>query len=126
LDAQWHPAIWRALETVPAASRQTLLDELAGQMAAPGKLIHNPPGWLLALARRFVQGTAVLALADKVRADRQSREQHQLAYERALQAPIGVTQLATEAQPSSDDVDRTHQHVARLRAVRRGLKAGQP
>lgn len=133
LDAQWHRAIQRALQTVPAASRQALLDELAGQMAAPGKLIHNPPGWLLSLARRFAQGTAVLALADKVQADRQARERHQRVLEHALQGVVVVPPAPTPSpSPSAVAVAslREHttplrQHVERLRAVQRDLKAGQ-
>ena len=53
--------------------RQMLLDELAGQLESPNKVIRNPTGWMLTLIERWKQGNAVLALAETVQAERQER-----------------------------------------------------
>jgi hypothetical protein len=61
----------------PADMQQPFLDELAGQLAIPGKTIHNPIGWLHSLIRRHGEGFVALAMAPQVAAQRMAYQRHQ-------------------------------------------------
>jgi hypothetical protein len=74
LAKDWHPGVLHALQQVQPTDRQALLDELAGQMESTAKSIHNPAGWMHGLAKRFVQGGVVLAMAETVAAERARRQ----------------------------------------------------
>lgn len=125
LDRSWLPAVERALRTVAPESRQVLLDELAGQLCLPGKQIHNPPGWLLALASRQARGEAVLAMADKVAADRAQRQRHVQACELAAAEACAKEPAHTQgaAQPDGALKQRS---LAQLRALRQTLVKERP
>jgi hypothetical protein len=60
----------------PADMQQPFLDELAGQLAIPGKVIHNPIGWLHSLIRRHGDGFVALAMAPQVAAQRVAYQRH--------------------------------------------------
>lgn len=123
LDKAWHQAVLNTVMQAPEVIRQALLDELDGQLGITGKTIHNPAGWLHTLVRRHASGTLELAMADKMAADRQSRERIAKAVERARsQSPqsesIPITSSA-DAQPS----ETARQARERLRELRAGLAA---
>jgi len=123
LDKAWHQAVLGTVAQAPEAIRQALLDELDGQLGIAGKTIHNPAGWLHTLVRRHASGTLDLAMAEKVAADRQSRERIAKAIERAQAQPpqpAQTTNVNTDAPQLSESAKQAR---ARLRELRAGLVA---
>lgn len=116
LEAHWHSGILNALSEVTIADRQTLLDELAGQLVLPNKTIHNPVGWFISLAKRFMNGTAVLAFADKVKAEREQRNRALQAYQDAVNRPAAATIPHEHAPLAISAVAQTERD--KLRAMR--------
>jgi hypothetical protein len=92
------PGIRDVLSHAPAEHRQALLDELQGQMRLPGKTIHNPAGWLVALIRRMNQGAA-LPLAESVASLRRQQQAVQRQIDGALDKP---TSAGAATQPAFD------------------------
>ncbi len=125
LAKDWHPGVLHALQQVQPADRQALLDELAGQMESTAKSIHNPAGWMHGLAKRFVQGGVVLAMAEKVAAERARRQyvkNHIDAASRGVTltgtgATVQAAPVLTEA--NSEDAEAIKRNaLERLRALR--------
>jgi len=77
LDTSLHKAVLATVATAPQELRQVFLDELAGHLSIPGKVIHNAPGWLHGLIRNHRDGHVVLAMAPQVAAQRQRLQRHQ-------------------------------------------------
>lgn len=77
LDASLHKAVLATVASAPHELRQAFLDELAGHLAIPGKVIHNAPGWLHGLIRNHREGRVVLAMAPQVAAQRKRLQLHQ-------------------------------------------------
>ncbi len=96
LSKGWHEGVRSTLASAPVEIRQSLLDELEGQMGLQGKTIQNPPGYLYALIRRHHQGTLELALAPAIAARRASRQRAEAAIAKALQPHL------SEEAPKSD------------------------
>lgn len=125
LSKDWHPGVLHALQQVQPADRQALLDELAGQMESTAKSIHNPAGWMHGLAKRFVQGGVVLAMAEKVAAER-ARRQYVKNHIDAASRGVTLTGTGTtvQAEPvlteaNSEDAEAIKRNaLERLRALR--------
>ena len=96
LTKGWHEGVRSTLASAPVEIRQSLLDELEGQMGLQGKTIQNPPGYLYALIRRHHQGTLELALAPAIAARRANRQRAEAAIAQALQPHL------SEEAPKSD------------------------
>lgn len=123
LDKAWHQAVLNTVMQAPKAIRQALLDELDGQLGIPGKTIHNPAGWLRTLVRRYARGTLELAMADKIAADRKSRERIAKAIERAHAQPPQPAQTTNADADAPQPSETARQARARLRELRAGLAA---
>lgn len=74
LDKQWHTAVRKVLAKARPENRQSLLDELEGQLSNPAKSISNPPGYLHSLRIGLEIGAVQLAYADSVAAKRREYE----------------------------------------------------
>lgn len=74
LPERWHTAVRQVLSNAQPGHRQSLLDELEGQLSNPAKKIHNPPGYLHSLRVAMECGSADLAHADAVAAERRERK----------------------------------------------------
>lgn len=101
LDPSWHKAVLSTLAHAPSEARQSLLDELAGQLSIAGKTIHNPAGWLYVLMRRQAEGPVALAMAEKVAADRIAREKTEAAVQAALRRSAQTRAQPVETFPAS-------------------------
>lgn len=124
LPTGWHDGVRSTLALAPQDIRQSLLDELEGQMGLPGKTIQNPPGYLYALIRRHQQGTLELALAPAVASRRASRQRMAAAVnlaqqirpsanairpvDAALDEPQLQSQAAIEARAKLAELRRTY------------------
>ena len=73
LQDRWHESVRQVLVSARPEDRQSLLDELEGQLSNPGKKIHNPPGYLHNLRVAFECGLAKLAYAEAVATERKER-----------------------------------------------------
>lgn len=123
LDKAWHQAVLNTVMQAPESIRQALLDELEGQLGITGKTIHNPAGWLHTLVRRHASGTLELAMADKMAADRQSRERIAKAIERAQSQPPLPAPTTNADADTQQPSETARQARARLRELRAGLAA---
>lgn len=74
LAAQWHDAVRHVLSKAKPEHRQSLLDELEGQLSNPAKSINNPPGYLHSLRIGLEIGAVQLAYADSVASKRREQE----------------------------------------------------
>lgn len=121
LPTGWHDGVRSTLASAPVEIRQSLLDELEGQMGLQGKTIQNPPGYLYALIRRHHQGTLELALAPAIAAKRASRQRAEAAIAQALQphlsgeAPKPDLSSAEVAQLPSQAAIEARAKLAELR-----------
>ena len=121
LPTGWHDGVRSTLASAPVEIRQSLLDELEGQMSMQGKNIQNTPGYLYALIRRHHQGTLELALAPAIAAKRASRQRAEAAIAQALQphlsgeAPKPDLSSAEVAQLPSQAAIEARAKLAELR-----------
>ena len=123
LDAALLPGVRDVIAKAPPSDRQSLLDELDGQLRIHGKTIHNPAGWLIGLIRRQHSSQVVLALAHQVAAERLQRQHVRQLVERAESCRTGSSK-ALKPLPGTDPaaVDEARQ---RLRVLRAEFVAGQ-
>ena len=108
LDPAFLPGVRRVLAKAAPAQRQALLDELDGQLRIQGKTIHNPAGWLMGLIRQQHanngEGGVVLAMAEKVAADRVHRLRVQQQIEEAAQGQSPSTSVPAPLPAASPAV----------------------
>jgi hypothetical protein len=114
----------------PADMQQPFLDELAGQLAIPGKTIHNPIGWLHSLIRRHSDGFVALALAPQIAAQRLAYQRNQARIANAvasasLQAGVdaGPGVIDATAVPPTEVTDSEAKRVGldRLRELKQAF-----
>lgn len=120
LPALYHAGIHKALALTKPASRQMLLDELAGQLELETKTINNPVGWLFGLVKRFNAGNAVLAFADSVRAEREEKARNlalvQEARERVLVQPVKTSPVSDQSEVQSAVAKEAREKLRQLSA----------
>ena len=85
LQDRWHESVRQVLVSARPEDRQSLLDELEGQLSNPGKKIHNPPGYLHNLRVAFECGLAKLAYAEAVATERKDRRRMESAIRNHVQ-----------------------------------------
>lgn len=131
LDHSHHAGVLATVGQAPQDLQQAFLDELAGHLAIPNKVIHNPTGWLHGLIRKHQSGFVALALAPQIAELRQRRQRHE---ERLANAGTAQPDLvpAREGEPESADVDHDsevrREHRQRLQELRAAFvaKRGDP
>lgn len=126
LDQSHHAGVLATVGQAPQDLQQAFLDELAGHLAIPNKVIHNPTGWLHGLIRKHQSGFVALALAPQIAELRQRRQRHE---ERLANADTAQADLAParEGETESADVDHDsevrREHRQRLQELRAAFVA---
>jgi hypothetical protein len=109
------PALLAAVKDIPGHARQRLLDELEGAMGA--KVVHNPVGYLRALARLWRAGELVPEHADRIATNRRRREEVQRAVARA-------SRIAVPPKPERRPVANPAERISALRQALHGPPCG--
>lgn len=86
LGKQWHEAVRKVLSIAKPEHRQSLLDELEGQLRNPGKHIANPPGYLHSLRVGLESGRVQLAYAQSIASQREQNRHAQDAVQERIKA----------------------------------------
>lgn len=107
LGADWHAAVRRVLAKARPELRQSLIDELEGQLSI--KAISNPAGYLHSLRVAVESGVAVLAHAEAVAAQRRQRERTADALEQHAKQQVELTAAATPSMSAAEARARLRQ-----------------
>lgn len=100
LDPSLHAAAVEVVEKAPEGRRQSLLDELAGRLAAPINPLDNPVGWLAKLVVKVQRGEAILTRAPLVSATRAAKQKYERAAADFVQAMPSVSHPLPSAAPT--------------------------
>lgn len=101
LGKQWHEAVRKVLSIAKPEHRQSLLDELEGQLRNPGKQITNPPGYLHSLRVGLESGRVQLAYAQSIASQREQNRHAQDAVQEHIKALN--TNLTTTLPPMTKE-----------------------
>lgn len=101
LGKQWHEAVRKVLSIAKPEHRQSLLDELEGQLRNPGKQITNPPGYLHSLRVGLEAGRVQLAYAQSIANQREQNRRAQDAVQEHITALN--TNLTTKLPPMTKE-----------------------
>ncbi|AOW13317.1 hypothetical protein LPB72_09700 [Hydrogenophaga crassostreae] len=123
LDPLTQASVLSTVAKAPKELRQSFLDELAGHLSIPSKLIHNPAGWLHGLIRNHGEGFVVLAMAPQIAAQRAKRQQHQDRLTNAVPVPAAGANLATSKVEEDSEIKRAT--LQRLRELKVSFAANK-